>query len=46
MDDGGALNYVVEKRKKEATFQCVKCHVAYGKRPIPESHIKALEAAK
>ena len=46
LDDGGALNYEVDKRRKEATFQCVKCHIAYGKLPIPESHLKALEAAK
>ena len=46
LDDGGVLNYEVEKRKKDAAFQCVKCHVAFGKRPIPETHLKALEAAK
>jgi hypothetical protein len=46
LDDGGVLNYEVDKRKKDAGFQCVKCHIAYGKLPIPNSHLKALEAAK
>jgi len=46
LDDGGVLNYEVEKRKKDPTFQCVKCHVSFGKLPIPGSHLKALEAAK
>jgi hypothetical protein len=44
--DGGAINYEVDQRKKNASFQCVKCHVSYGKLPVPESHLKALEAAK
>jgi hypothetical protein len=46
LDDGGVLNYEVDKRQKDATFQCVKCHISFGKLPIPESHLKALEAAK
>ena len=44
-DDGGALNFEVDARKKDAKFQCVKCHIAYGKSPIPESHLKAITAA-
>jgi hypothetical protein len=44
-DDGGILNFEVEARKKDAKFQCVKCHLAYGKLPVPESHIKAIAAA-
>ena len=43
-DDGGALNYEADMRKKDAAFQCVKCHVTFGKLPIPESHIKLLAA--
>ena len=46
LDDGGVLNYEVEKRKSNPVFQCVKCHVTYGKLPIPESHLQALAAAK
>jgi hypothetical protein len=45
-DDGGALNFEVESRQKNPAFQCAKCHIAFGKQPIPESHLKALAAAK
>ena len=45
LDDGGALNYEVDARQKDAKFQCVKCHIAFGKLPVPESHIKAIAAA-
>lgn len=44
-DDGGVLNYEVDKRKKDPAFQCVKCHISFGKQPIPDSHLKAIEAA-
>lgn len=44
--DGGALNYEADQRKKNPAFQCVKCHITYGKLAIPDSHLKALEAAK
>lgn len=44
-DDGGILNFEVEARKKDAKFQCVKCHLAFGKLPIPESHVQAIKAA-
>ncbi len=44
-DDGGILNFEVEARQKDAKFQCVKCHIAFGKLPVPESHIKAITAA-
>jgi hypothetical protein len=44
-DDGGALNYEVDERKKDPKFQCVKCHIAYGKSAIPESHLRAIVAA-
>jgi hypothetical protein len=45
-DDGGALNFETDKRKTNAAFQCTKCHVTYGREPVPESHTKALAAAK
>ncbi|HEY6189208.1 MAG TPA: cytochrome c3 family protein [Pyrinomonadaceae bacterium] len=44
--DEGALNFEVEKRKTDAAFQCVKCHVRFGREPVPESHLKAIAAAK
>ncbi len=45
-EDGGALNYEVDQRKKDPKFDCVKCHVTFGKLPIPETHLQALAAAK
>lgn len=45
-DDGGALNYEMDMRKDDAAFQCVKCHITFGKMPIPESHTKAIADAK
>lgn len=44
-DDGGAINYEIDQRKANAAFQCSKCHIAYGKSPIPESHLKAIADA-
>lgn len=44
-DDGGALNYEADMRKKTPTFECVKCHVTFGRLPIPDSHTKAIAAA-
>jgi hypothetical protein len=44
-DDGGALNYEVDQRAKNPKFQCAKCHVTFGKLPIPVSHVDAIKAA-
>ena len=44
-DEGGALNYEMDKRKEDAAFQCVKCHIAFGKRAVPDSHIRAIASA-
>ena len=41
-DDGGILNYEIDERKKDPKFQCVKCHIDYGRMKIPESHSKAI----
>jgi nitrate/TMAO reductase-like tetraheme cytochrome c subunit len=43
-DDGGILNIEIDMRKTDSNYQCVKCHIAYGKAGIPESHIKAIAA--
>jgi hypothetical protein len=45
-DDGGALNIAIDQRKASATFECSKCHVTFGRAPIPESHANAVTAAK
>ena len=44
--EGGALNVETDRRRADAAFQCTKCHVTYGRAPAPESHAKALAAAK
>lgn len=44
-EDGGALNLEADSRRANAAFQCVKCHITFGKLPIPESHLKALTEA-
>jgi hypothetical protein len=45
-DDGGILNFEVDARKKNAKFECVKCHMSFGRSPIPESHFKAISDAQ
>lgn len=45
-DDGGALNFEADARKADSKFVCTKCHITFGKLPIPETHLKALAAAK
>ncbi len=45
-DDGGALNFEVDKRAADPKFQCTKCHIAYGSRAVPKSHADAISAAK
>ncbi len=45
-DEGGALNFEIDARKTNTKFQCVKCHIAFGKSALPESHLKAIESAK
>jgi hypothetical protein len=46
LDDGGILNYEIDKRKTNPGFVCTKCHVGFGKRAIPESHEQAIQALK
>lgn len=44
-NDGGAINLEIDSRKADKSFTCVKCHLTYGKLPVPESHTKAVTAA-
>lgn len=37
-DDGGILNYELDQRKANDKFVCVKCHLAFGAKPVPASH--------
>ena len=45
-DDGGILNFVIDERKRNPAVRCTKCHINLGKEPVPESHLKAIEAFK
>jgi hypothetical protein len=38
----GILNYEIAQRRKDASFQCVKCHIIVGKNPVPQDHLDAL----
>ena len=44
-DDGGALNYEADARKANPAFQCTKCHILFGQKPMPPSHAAALAEA-
>lgn len=44
-DEGGILNYELDQRKSNATFICAKCHIVFGSKPIPASHLTAIPKA-
>ncbi len=46
VDDGGILNYEIASRRKDPNFVCTKCHVVFGKEPMPESHPQAIPTPK
>jgi hypothetical protein len=46
LDDGGPLNYEVDSRRKDPKFVCSKCHLTFGKEPVPESHLRAIPTPK
>lgn len=45
LDDGGILNYEIDQRNKNAGFVCAKCHLTFGNKPVPASHINAIPKA-
>ena len=45
-DDGGALNFEFDSRKKDPNFVCTKCHITFGKDPIPGNHAQAVPTPK
>lgn len=44
-DDGGILNYEIDQRKTSEKFACVKCHIVFGTKPPPASHLEAIQKA-
>lgn len=46
VDDGGILNFEVDSKRKNSKFVCTKCHVVFGKEPLPESHPRAIPTPK
>jgi len=45
LDDGGILNYEVDERSKSSGFVCTKCHLTFGNKPVPASHVSAIPKA-
>jgi hypothetical protein len=45
-DDGGALNFELDQKKKDPAFVCTKCHVAFGREGVPENHPQAIPTPK
>jgi hypothetical protein len=41
-DDGGALNYEIDQKKKDPAFVCTKCHITFGREDVPENHPQAI----
>lgn len=46
LDEGGALNYEIDQKKKNPSFVCTKCHITFGKQAVPPSHVSALQKPK
>ncbi len=42
LDEGGALNYEIDQKKKNANFVCTKCHITFGKLGVPASHVSVI----
>lgn len=45
-DEGGVLNFELERRKAGSSFRCEKCHLAFGTAPVPASHLDAVPKAE
>ena len=45
-DDGGALNFELDQKKKDPAFVCTKCHATFGKESVPEDHPLAIPTPK
>lgn len=45
-DDGGALNFEIDQKKKDPAFVCTKCHITFGKESVPADHPQAIPTPK
>lgn len=45
-DDGGALNFEIDQKKKDPAFVCTKCHITFGKESVPALHPQAIPTPK
>jgi hypothetical protein len=45
-DDGGALNFELDQKKKDPAFVCTKCHLAFGREVVPANHAQAIPTPK
>ena len=41
-DEGGALNFEIDQKKKDPNFVCTKCHIVFGKPGVPASHLEVM----
>ncbi len=41
-DDGGALNFEIDQKKKDPNSMCTKCHIIFGREGVPEEHPQAI----
>ncbi|HKR22920.1 MAG TPA: cytochrome c3 family protein [Pyrinomonadaceae bacterium] len=41
-DDGGALNFEIDRKKANPAFVCSKCHITFGKEGMPANHLAAI----
>ena len=41
-DDGGALNFEIDQKKKDPKSVCTKCHILFGRDAVPEGHPQAI----
>src|SRR2546429_3750976 len=45
-DEGGAMNFELDQKKKDPNFVCTKCHVTFGKEAVPQDHPQPIPPPK
>src|SRR5438067_8168785 len=45
-DEGGAMNFELDQKKKDPNFVCTKCHVTFGREAAPQDHPQAIPTPK